>query len=86
MKVSIFPENGQWLLVLNRIEPDHERFDVEATPLSSFERCWTGDEWSESPADGQRFALKNDALVYLDKNWHRMEAARGHDLMHSVLR
>jgi len=86
MKVSIFPENGQWLLVLNRIEPDHDRYHVDATPLNSFEKCWTGKGWSDAPADGQRFALKDHALVYLDRNWQRMEAATEQHSMPSVRR
>jgi len=85
MKVSIFPENGEWLLVLNRTEPSHNRSEVDMThAVSSFEKCWTGDGWSPTPADGQRFASKHGALAYLHNHWQRMEnlatATRGRSL------
>jgi hypothetical protein len=74
MQISMFPENGEWLLVLNASEPNHDSQEVDAThPANSFDKCWAGDEWTEMPADGQRFESKPDALAYLNEHWQRME-------------
>jgi hypothetical protein len=74
MRVSIFPENGEWLLVLNHAVESHVPADVDAnSTVSSFDKCWDGDEWTEMPVNGQRFESKLEALVYLNDHWQRME-------------
>ena len=73
MRISIFPENGQWLLVLNRTEPQHDPAELDIHVASSFDRCWTGDDWGTLPVEGQRFESKAGALTYLNKHWQQME-------------
>ena len=74
MRVSIFPENGQWLLVLNRQERNHALTDVDLThTASSLDKCWTGNHWSKTPAEGLRFDSKAEAAGYLHDHWERME-------------
>lgn len=75
MHAAIFPENGEWLLVLNPAEPDHTASEIANEPPTapSFERCWTGENWTESPSDGQRFDSKEQAAEYLQDHWQRME-------------
>jgi len=74
MQISMFPENGEWLLVLNTSEPNHDPQEVDAThTASSFDKCWNGDDWTDMPANGQRFESKTDALSYLNDHWQRME-------------
>jgi hypothetical protein len=83
MNVSVFPENGVWLLVLNPAEQDHTESEIAETlpPAIAFERCWTGENWAEAPSEGQRFESKADAAAYLHDHWQRMEnlAAALHD-------
>jgi len=83
MNASIFPENGEWLLVLDPVEPDHLASEVAEIPptASSFDKCWTGEGWADAPSDGQRFESKTDAAAYLHDHWQRMEnlAAALHD-------
>lgn len=83
MNASIFPENGEWLLVLNPTEPDHVSADTAANPssASAFDKCWTGETWADTPSEGQRFESKNQAAAYLQDHWQRMEnrAAALHD-------
>lgn len=80
MKASIFPEQGEWLLVLNPAEaemsePDQAVPEIAAPPpvATAFEKCWTGDAWTDAPSEGQRFESKADAAVYLADHWQRME-------------
>jgi hypothetical protein len=74
MRVSIFPENGEWLLVLNHAVESHVPAEVDATSaVSSFDKCWDGDDWTEMPANGQRFESKIKAAEYLKDHWQRME-------------
>ena len=75
MKASIFPEQGEWLLVLNPAEPDQAAPEIAAPPpvATAFEKCWTGDAWADAPADGQRFESKAEAAVYLADHWQRMD-------------
>jgi hypothetical protein len=83
MNASIFPENGEWLLVLDPAEPDHTASEMAETPptASAFEKCWTGEGWADAPSNGQRFESKNKAAAYLRNHWQRMEnlAAALHD-------
>jgi hypothetical protein len=82
MNVSVFPENGEWLLVLNPMEPDHAATEIaEPPPASAFEKCWTGEAWADAPSEGHRFESKTDAAAYLHDHWQRMEnlAAAIHD-------
>lgn len=83
MNASIFPENGEWLLVLDPAEPDHAASEIEETlpTASAFDKCWTGEAWAHAPSDGQRFESKTDAAAYLHDHWQRMEnlAAALHD-------
>lgn len=74
MRVSIFPENGEWLLVLNYAEESHASVEADTShAASSFDRCWSGDDWTEMPANGQRFESKEEALAYLDDHWQRLQ-------------
>jgi hypothetical protein len=75
MNVSIFPENGEWLLVLNPIATDQSEAEMgEAPPpVSAFEKCWTGEHWTDAPSEGQRYESKSDAATYLHEHWQRME-------------
>jgi hypothetical protein len=75
MNASIFPENGEWLLVLDPAEPDHAASEIAETPptASAFEKCWTGEGWADAPSAGQRFKSKNEAAAYLHDHWQRME-------------
>jgi len=75
MNASIFPENGQWLLVLDPAEQDHTVAEIAASPplASAFEKCWTGERWADAPSDGQRFESKAEAASYLQDHWQRME-------------
>jgi len=75
MNASIFPENGDWLLVLNPIAPDRAADEMAAAPpaTSEFEKCWTGESWADMPAEGQRFHSKTEAATYLQDHWQRME-------------
>jgi hypothetical protein len=83
MNVAIFPENGEWLLVLNPVEQDHEEAEIAEAPppASAFEKCWTGEQWADAPSDGQRYVSKEEAAAYLHDHWQRMEnlAAALHD-------
>jgi len=74
MKVSIFPENGEWLIVLNHAEQSHDPAEVDMShTTSSFDKCWTGDDWTDMPVNGQRFESKMEAAEYLKDHWQRME-------------
>lgn len=74
MRVSIFSENGEWLLVLNHAVESHVPAEVDATStVSSFDKCWDGDDWTEMPVSGLRFGSKLEALEYLKDHWQRME-------------
>ena len=75
MNAAIFPENGEWLLVLDPAESDHTASEIANSPpvASSFERCWTGESWADAPSDGQRFDSKDHAASYLHDHWQRME-------------
>jgi hypothetical protein len=75
MNAAIFPENGEWLLVLNPAEPDHTASEIANDPptATAFERCWTGENWMQPPAAGQRFDSKEHAAKYLHDHWQRME-------------
>lgn len=75
MNASIFPENGEWLLVLNPAEPDQTASEIANSPpiASSFDQCWTGEKWAEAPCEGQRFESKEQAATYLLDHWQRME-------------
>ena len=83
MHAAIFPENGDWLLVLNSAEPDHTATEIADAPpsASAFDKCWTGENWADTPAEGQRFESKQVAAAYLHDHWQRMEnlAAALHD-------
>jgi|EndMetStandDraft_8_1072994.scaffolds.fasta_scaffold740187_2 hypothetical protein len=83
MNAALFPENGEWLIVLNSAEPDHTAAEVAESPpaASAFEKCWTGETWADQPSEGQRFASKKEAADYLQEHWQRMEnlAAALHD-------
>jgi len=83
MNASIFPENGEWLLVLDPAEPNHAASEIAASPpvATAFEKCWTGENWADAPSDGQRFESKAEAANYLLDHWQRMEnlAAAIHD-------
>jgi len=75
MNASIFPENGEWLLVLNTAGPDHTASEIAMSPplASAFDKCWTGEAWVDAPSDGQRFESKTEAAAYLKDHWQRME-------------
>jgi hypothetical protein len=75
MNAAIFPENGEWLLVLNPTEQNHTAAEIANDPptASAFERCWTGESWADTPSDGQRFDSKEHAATYLLDHWQRME-------------
>jgi hypothetical protein len=75
MNASIFPENGEWLLVLNTAGPDHAASEIAMSPplASAFDKCWTGEAWADAPSDGQRFESKTEAAAYLKDHWQRME-------------
>jgi hypothetical protein len=75
MNAAIFPENGEWLLVLNAVEPDHTASEIADSPpiASAFEKCWTGENWADAPSEGQRFDSKEHAAQYLHGHWQRME-------------
>ena len=75
MNASIFPENGEWLLVVDPAEPDHTASEIAETPptASAFEKCWTGEGWADAPSDGQRFESKKEAAAYLHDHWQQME-------------
>jgi hypothetical protein len=76
MNASIFPENGEWLLVLDPAEPDHTASEIAETltPASAFEKCWTGESWADAPGDYQRFESKKEAATYLHDHWQQMES------------
>jgi hypothetical protein len=75
MNVSIFPENGEWLLVLDPAEPNHATSEIGETvsTASAFEKCWTGEGWADAPSGGQRFESKKEAAAYLHDHWQWME-------------
>jgi hypothetical protein len=80
MNISIFPENGEWLLVLDPAETNLSESQIGSVPpsASAFERCWTGDQWAKSPDSGKRFESKLAAAAYLKEHWDRMERQRTH--------
>jgi hypothetical protein len=75
MNVSIFPESGKWLLVLNPTETDRDESEIGETlpTASAFDQCWTGEHWAEGPSEGQQFESRVEAAVYLHDHWQRME-------------
>jgi hypothetical protein len=75
MNAAIFPENGEWLLVLDPAESDQSASEIANSPpvASAFERCWTGESWTDAPSEGQRFDSKEHAASYLHDHWQRME-------------
>lgn len=76
--MDIFEISGSWLIVvgIHSIGGDGitgTRSQSSRTRLT-FERCWTGDEWSTHHFRGLKFESREEADEYLVKNASQLHA------------